>query len=305
MINLEKTTYAGWPNCLKLSNDTIELIVTTEVGPRILHFGFKGEEQNIMYLDPKTAGKTGGDEWLPYGGHRFWHAPEIMPRTYVPDNSPVAHDWDGKVLRLVPDVEQPTGMQKIIEIQMHADAPTVSVNHCLVNHGPWDVTAAPWGLTVLAAGGTALIPQEPFVPFPDALLPGRPLVLWQYTDMADARFTWASRYVAMRQDSARENPLKFGVRSTPSWGAYILGDVAFIKMTTLDPDATYPDFGCNWEAYTDSKFLELESLGALQKIPAQGGQVEHEEEWSLAKVSNPGNLDEAFQQVQDLTAAAV
>jgi hypothetical protein len=305
MINLEKTTYAGWSNCLKLSNNTVELMVTTDVGPRILHFGLKDNDQQLFFLDEKTAGQTGGDEWHNYGGHRFWHAPEIMPRTYVPDNSPVAHDWDGKVLRLVPDVEQLTGMQKIVEIRMSEDGPSVSVNHCLVNHGPWDVTAAPWALTVLAPGGTAILPQEPFVPFPDALLPARPLVLWQYTDMADDRFTWQSRFVAMRQDSSRKDPLKFGVRSGPSWGAYVIGDMAFIKATTLDEQARYPDFGCNWESYTDSAFLELETLGPLQLIPAQGGQVEHKEEWSLARISNADNLEKVYQQVQDLTAVTV
>ena len=29
-------------------------------------------------------GKTGGSEWHIYGGHRLWHAPEVMPRTYYP-----------------------------------------------------------------------------------------------------------------------------------------------------------------------------------------------------------------------------
>lgn len=302
MIKLEKVTFADWPNCLKLSNGTVELIATTDVGPRILHFGWQDQKDSIFYLDPKTTGQTGGDEWLPYGGHRFWHSPEIKPRTYVPDNSTIAHDWDGETLRLIPDVEQLTGLQKIIEITMHEGSAAVTLNHKLVNHGPWDVTAAPWALTVLAAGGTALIPQEPFVPFPDALLPARPLVLWQYVNMADPRFTWAERFVAMRQDSTKKNPLKIGVRSTPSWGAYVRGETAFVKSSTLDPDATYPDFGCNWETYTDSDMLELESLGPLATIAAQGGTAEHKEDWTLMRLSNPGDLEQAFQQVQDLTA---
>lgn len=305
MITLEKIPFAGWPNCLRLSNGTVELIVTTDVGPRILHFGWQGQQDSVFFLDKATAGQTGGEDWLAYGGHRFWHAPEVMPRTYVPDNSPVAHDWDGQTLRLAPDVEQLTGLQKIIEVKMHEDSAGVSLNHQLVNHGPWDVTAAPWALTVLAPGGVAILPQEPFVPFPDALLPARPMVLWQYTNMADARFTWADRFVAMRQDSSKANPVKIGMRSTPSWGSYVLGDTAFIKSTTLDAKATYPDFGCNWETYTDANMLELESLGPLNAIRAQGGMVEHREDWTLARIANPDSLEQVFQQVQDVTAALV
>src|SRR5690606_25812228 len=116
MITLEKVSFAGWPNCLKLSNSAVELIVTTDVGPRILHFGWQGQQNKLFFIDPETTGLTGGDEWHAFGGHRFWHAPEIKPRTYVPDNSPVAHDWNGKTLRLVPDVEELTGLQKILEI---------------------------------------------------------------------------------------------------------------------------------------------------------------------------------------------
>src|SRR5690606_13507753 len=110
----------------------------------------------------------------------------------------------------------------IIEIRLHPAEPRVTLNHILVNHGPWEITAAPWALTVLAAGGTALIPQEPFIPFPDALLPARPLVLWQYTDMADARFGWQSRYISLRQDSGCTAPQKFGVRNSTGWGCYRL-----------------------------------------------------------------------------------
>jgi len=299
MLKLEKINYSGWPNCLKLSNAYVELVATTDIGPRLLHFGWNGSRESLFYLDPATAGQTGGDEWHAYGGHRFWHGPEIMPRTYVPDNAPIQHEWDGQVLRLIPATEQLTGMQKIVEVELHETDPMVTVRHILVNHGPWEVSAAPWALTVLAPGGTAILPQEPFVPFPEALLPARPLVLWQYTDMADPRLTWESRFAALRQDADAKAPVKIGIRNSVGWGAFAKGDTVFIKKTVLDPAATYPDFGCNWETYTDSHFLELETLGPLAPIAAQGGKVEHREEWSLAKINDANDIKGTYQQVEN------
>ena len=46
-VTIEKVPYAGWPNCYSLSNGDVELIATTDVGPRIIHCGFVGS-QNLF-----------------------------------------------------------------------------------------------------------------------------------------------------------------------------------------------------------------------------------------------------------------
>ena len=45
------TEYRGWPNCYRLSNGLIDLIVTTDVGPRVIRFGFVGEENEFKEYD--------------------------------------------------------------------------------------------------------------------------------------------------------------------------------------------------------------------------------------------------------------
>src|SRR5690349_18597412 len=99
MLNVEKTNFHGWSNSVRLSNGRVELIVTTDVGPRIIHFGFAGGENELATF-PDMLGKTGESEWRVYGGHRLWHAPEDRTRTYVPDNSPVKWEQDGDVVRV-------------------------------------------------------------------------------------------------------------------------------------------------------------------------------------------------------------
>ena len=86
-VNIEKTAFQGWPNCYRVSNGTVEFIATTDVGPRIISFGFTGGA-NLFFVREDFAGQTGGTEWKNYGGHRVWHAPEDKVRTYEPDNAP-------------------------------------------------------------------------------------------------------------------------------------------------------------------------------------------------------------------------
>ena len=57
-VKIIKTEYLGWTNCVKISNGIVELIVTTDVGPRIIHYGFKGGP-NHMKVFPEQAGKSG------------------------------------------------------------------------------------------------------------------------------------------------------------------------------------------------------------------------------------------------------
>jgi len=35
-VRVEKTEYKGWPNCYRVSNGEVELIVTGDVGPRVI-----------------------------------------------------------------------------------------------------------------------------------------------------------------------------------------------------------------------------------------------------------------------------
>ena len=37
---MEKIKYAGWENCYRLDNGRIELVITGDVGPRVIRFGF-------------------------------------------------------------------------------------------------------------------------------------------------------------------------------------------------------------------------------------------------------------------------
>jgi hypothetical protein len=279
VVKMEKLSYGGWPNCIKLSNGKIELVATTDVGPRIIRLGFVGG-QNLFKEWKDQLGKAGGKEWKCFGGHRLWHAPEVMPRTYAPDNDPIQYDWDGKILTLRQGAEPSTGIAKQIEIALDPARNKVTVTHYLINKNCWDVELALWCLTVMDEGGRAIFPQEPFQSHDVCLVPSRPLAMWYFTDMADPRWTWGTKYIQLRQDPKAKTCQKIGFLNKQGWAAYSLKGQVFIKRFDYDPAATYTDFGCNTETYTQSDMLEVESLGSLTKI-APNGQAKHIERWFL------------------------
>jgi len=280
-IKIMKTEYKGWKNCYRMTNGEIELIATQDVGPRIIRFGFVGGV-NVFGENEQQVGKTGGDEWRIYGGHRLWHAPEGMPRSYWPDNSPIQVREGDNSLTLIQPVEGSTGIQKMIEVVMDPATNRVTVKHGLRNDNLWPLELAGWGLTMMNKNGMAIIPQPPFAPHPQSLLPARPIVQWTYTDMSDPRWRWGAKYITLRQDPNASKPQKIGIGNRENWVAYSLGDVLFVKTFQYRDGATYPDLGCTVEVFTNADMLEVETLGPLTLLQP-GQMLEHTEHWFLFK----------------------
>ncbi|HVF88694.1 MAG TPA: hypothetical protein VNH22_01430, partial [Blastocatellia bacterium] len=179
-IALEKISYLNLPNCYRLSNEEIEVIVTTDIGPRIIRYGFIGR-QNMLGELPEAANDPDLGRWKPWGGHRLWAAPEAMPRTYAPDNTPIEHEILGQnSIKLMQPTEPSTGLRKEITVTIEAGSTAVLIHHRITNENLWAIELAPWAITIMNGGGEVILPQEPYLPHSEYLLPARPLVLWHY-----------------------------------------------------------------------------------------------------------------------------
>lgn len=281
MPTVEKTNFKGWPNCFRLSNKIVDLIVTTDVGPRVVWWGFSGGVNEFLEI-PGDAGKTGGDEWRAYGGHRLWHAPEAKPRTYFPDNSPIKLKERKGGFRATQPTETTTGIQKEIDFDMDEDQASVKLTHRLTNRGVWPVELAVWALSVMAPGGVGIFPLPERGPHTENLLPKNAMALWAYTDMSDARWTWGEKYVLLRQDPKAPKPQKIGLMNMEGWAAYANHNNLFVKLFDPDPEDVYPDFGCTVESFTNSDMLELETVGPYVFLEPDDS-VEHVEIWYMFK----------------------
>jgi hypothetical protein len=277
-VKIEKTSYEGWPNCYRVSNAEVELIVTSDVGPRIMRYAFPGG-QNILKEYEEQLGKSGETEYRLRGGHRLWVAPELLRTSWALDNGPVNITVEGDTLHARQPVDS-AGLEKVIAVKLAPSGSSVEVRHTVRNTTPWAVKFAPWALTMMSPGGTAISGFPPRGTHPEALLPTNPLVMWAYTDLADPRWKLLKKYVTLRQDPKISAPQKLGLFNAKTWAAYLLNSELFIKQTSADPAQTYPDFGCSFETFTNQEMLEIETLGPLATV-ASGGQVEHIERWSL------------------------
>jgi len=292
-VAVKKVPYAGWKNCYRITNGKIEAIITSDVGPRIIRFGFVGGP-NEFHEFPDQIGKTGGDEWRSYGGHRLWHSPEAKPRSYAPDNEPIEVRREGSLIRCIQPVEKSTGIRKEIAIEMDPQKAEMRVVHRLTNRGLWPVELAPWALTVMETGGCAILPLPSTAPR-GKLLPNALVVLWPYSNMADSRFKAGEKYIVFLQDRNATSPNKVGLMATDGWGAYFNRGHLFVKTFKFDPEAKYPDMGCSLESYTAPDFLELETVGPLTRLEP-GQTVEHVEKWYLFDgvrfTPDPARVDE-------------
>jgi hypothetical protein len=293
----EYAPFGGWSKNLKLSNDSIELIITLEVGPRIISFRpLNGK--NVFKVVAEQSGKSNESDWKIRGGHRLWTAPEDFDRTvdgrsltYVLDNSPVEHRIEGEHKgRVSHMMNHPERIHREIVVTLEASGPGVTVEHHVTNRGGSPLEFAPWALSVMAENGYAIIPKPPLGSHPKDFLPNQLIVVWPFSDLSDERLRLGRRVIKLSQSARR--PLKFGLRHTEKWAGYVLGDQLFLKTISLIEGADYPDMGSNFETFTNHEILELESLGPLKKV-APGETVTHVESWAVfSGVALPDIQDE-------------
>jgi hypothetical protein len=274
---IEKISYGGWPNCYRLTDGTLELIVTSDIGPRVIRCGFVGG-QNFFREFEDQLGHSGERDWQIRGGHRLWIGPEDIRYTYGLDNSPVAITLGEGRLTATQPVEPETGLQKEMELAL-ADG-GVRVTHRVTNRNRLAVEFAVWGPSVMAQGGVGITSFPPRGTHPEMLAPTNPLVMWAYTDFSDPRWIFMKKYLALRQDPQAATPQKIGLYNPHTFGAYLLNGELFLKQYKADPTRVYPEFHCSFQTFTNRDFLELETFGPLGKVQPDEtvSMVEH---WTI------------------------
>jgi hypothetical protein len=213
-----------------------------------------------------------------HGGHRLWHAPEAMPRTYIPDMGGLEITDLSLGVRLETQPEPGTRIRKQIEIQLAEGKPSVTLTHTLVNDGLWPVQLAPWAITQFRLGGTVILPMPTGNVDAAGLLPNRQLAFWPYSHIKDPRLDLGDAYVLFKAEALP--PFKMGYLNPHGWMAYWMDGVLFRKTFEVHAGQTHPDNNCNTEIFCNAYFVELESLAPLTLL-APGESVSHVEVWEV------------------------
>jgi Domain of unknown function (DUF4380) len=293
---IDKVACLGFDNCQRISNGTVEIVVTTEVGPRIARYAIIGGPNALAEFRKPGAPKPDPGRFSLYGGHRLWAGPEDHKRTYHPDNAPV--QWSqptSNQLKLVAPVESTTGLQKTLTVTLEPTGTRVTIDHQITNRSKRPVTLTVWPITVMPANGTALIPNEPATAHADSRLPVRNIALWGYADMSDGRVIWGKHYLRVTPLGIKA-PFKLGIENQQGWVAHRQPGQVFIKRFPHLAGRQYSDRNSNFELFTNGDFMELESLSPLQKL-APGQNATHQEQWQLFdKLELPAD-DEGIERV--------
>lgn len=295
-MQIDKISYGGWPNCYRLSNGVVELILTSDIGPRVIRFGFVGG-QNLFKEFAEQMGGSGEKTWQIRGGHRVWIGPEDRRYTYGLDNAPVEITMLPDGLRATQPTEPETGIQKELEVRLDEAGTRVAVLQRFHNRNNMAVEFAPWAPTVMAPGGVGITGFPPRGTHPEMLAPTNPLVMWAYTDWSDPRWIFMKRYLGLRQDPQAVSPQKTGLFNPHTFGAYLLNSELFLKQYQADVQRQYPEYSCSFQTFTNADFLELETFGPLTKLQPEESTdlLEH---WTLHRdVLIPSFTDDAVDKV--------
>jgi hypothetical protein len=285
---MEIVEYRSWPNNLRLGNGDVELIVTLDVGPRVISYRLR-DSVNVLKNYDSMMGGIGETEWQIRGGHRFWLAPEDLTRTYFADNRPVKWEAIGeRAVRVTPPPEAEYHVQKEMEIRLAANGSRVELTLRVTNIGKSATELAPWGPTVMAPGGIEIIPLPPKknhpghpskAKSPADFAPNQELVLWPYFDFSDSRWTFGKRYIFLRQD-VNKGPTKIGLAHRMGWVAYLNSGVLFVKRFDYREGAVYPDMGTRYQTFSNEDMLEMETVGELVALQP-GKSATLTESWEL------------------------
>lgn len=286
-ISIREIAYKDYGKCIELANGRIDVLCTVDIGPRIIRFGFAGKENMFCECNEQSMPVPDG-EWKIRGGHRLWHGPENVPRTYLSDNKPVEWKAIENGIILSQDVERASGMKKEMEVTMSPSCSKVKVLHRITNKGLWPVELSVWSITVVAAGGRQIMPM----PHRETgVLPNRLVALWPYSRMNDHRVYWGDKYIVLDQNPNMQPAFKLGFPNEDGWAAYMNKGSMFIKRFRHVPGARYFDFGSSYETYTNDFIMEMESISPCG-ILSPDESMTHAEDWELVEFEGITSIDE-------------
>jgi len=267
-----------------IENEHFQLECLADAGPRIVRLIPAWVGENIFAEVPDAAVQTALGDYRFFGGHRLWIAPESLEQTYIPDDRGVIAKKVLNGLRLTGSIEPDTHIRKTISIQTSHSRPFIMIKHKIENCGRTSIRLAPWAITMLRPNSVALLPQQFGTVDKDGFLPNRNFSLWPYSRWDDPRLKLGDEFIKIKADSTKQ-PFKLGYFNPHGWLGYMFEDVFFVKRFGVRRDEKYPDNGCNAEAYTNDRMLELESLGALADLKPHE-EVIHTETWEMYETNN-------------------
>lgn len=278
MIQIENTVFDGL-EAVRVRTEALELVVTTQVGPRIAFFARAGGE-NLLYWD-KDGVQRGA--WKLYGGHRVWITRPLGDEsedTYLPDNDPCSVTRYADGVDVCAPASPVSRIARGMEIRVEGER-CVRVRNYLRNEGSMIYSGGCWSPTCVKADKEIEIP-----------LGCGEETTWDIVYMAIPRIFAGNvtqlddDSVQMRGSSLFVTPkgrcVKRCVRAPQGVVQLHADGYIFRKTAAFSPYLSYPMNGCNVAAFVGAgNFMaEMETFGGEEAI-RPGQTIDNVERWEI------------------------
>lgn len=302
-VGAETTTFYGYDDCIRLSNESVEVILCPAAGGRVLRYALKGK--NILYLPPGNEGWVwdGGNEKASMDAGRFDIGPEqIVPRR----NKLWKGRWKGEITgereaQLKSPVDEGPGVSLVRAFKLAAQGSKLECKQTIVSASDTPVEYCHWSRTFATGKGICIVPltkpgrfSEGYVRYESGkLLNMKP---------TDEHVKRVGDYLIVSDHP--KNP-KLGFDSMEGWLAYhSTDDLLFVKKFPTYPQRAYNEVAgltiSIW--YPDRDMVELEPIGPRERLEKRGDSASFTETWFLVDHKYPNDdqvsPDKVAKQVQ-------
>ena len=292
----------GWEAVL-VENELIATATVPAIGARVMQYDL-GTHQSIYHnhsLDGDTFTPRIKNNYDNFGGFKNWPSPQWgqegwgwpPPPTldygeYTFD--PKESSDDSVLIRLASQIEQyrTPDLQFVREMTLYKNSSRVKMKQILVNHGSSEQTQGIWDNTQSIVKHTGETDYEYFwTYFPinpqsefgsDGVRTDKPSPAW-VGEVATG--IYGTQFVP--------NAQKLFADPDKGWICHVdeRDGVAYAKTFPVFEGSSYPDEGARIAVYMGVDYVEVEVMGPVETIPADGGQIEFIIDWWAAKVNGP------------------
>ena len=279
---IDRVTYHGWANALRLTSEQAEAIVVPQVG-RVMSFRLRNGE-NVFWEDRALDGQRGdatGKEWVNFGGDKSWPAPEAewgkytgqkqwMPPTGF-DGLPCAAAVTSTEVVLTSPVDAHYGIRTTRYIRLLGSQLSINTTYERVSGEPSRIGI--WVITQFKEPEKILVPVKANSVFTNGH--------FKFGNEPWSQLQVSSNRIEIVRDPKR--PHKMGCdASRLIW----VGEKETCVVTSARVrGAEYPDRGASAEVYTNpdpKKYIELEMLGPLS-LMKPGDRISRLSTYALRK----------------------
>jgi hypothetical protein len=301
-VTLEQNPdWNGW-EAIIVGNGLISTATVPAIGARVMQYDL-GDHPSV-FRDPALNGKTYTPNpamWYNFGGFKNWPSPQYgagrwsWPPPPVLDYAAytseiVVNSADSVVIRVTSPIEQykTPQLQFVREMTLYKETSRVKMRQILLNH---DMDIQDWGIWDITQSIVNHQGESDFENYwtyfsinPESVF-GSDGVNTQVNSPA-----WTGEVAdGIYGTQFKPNAQKLFADTDQGWICHVdeRDGVAFVKTFPVFPGKHYPDDEARIAVYMGANYEEVEVMGPVEEITANGGQIEFIINWWATRVKGP------------------